>query len=241
MKIKTDSRLLYLQVMERIKQDIENGIYLPHHKLPSEYELSKIFGVSRATLREALRVLEEESVLVRKHGVGTFIKPKPVFRTGIEQLSSVSEMIEEAGKSPGTIFLSSKVQSPSKEDLENFSITENDKIYVIERIRTANGEPVVYCVDKMPSTYFKQVPSFEDVSFFNYIKNETGRNIMYSNARIEPIGYHDKVSPLLQCEPEVALLLIEQLHYDELDRPLMHSFNYFRSDQFSFNVFRKRF
>ncbi|WP_088072535.1 GntR family transcriptional regulator [Gottfriedia luciferensis] len=240
MKIKTDTRLLYLQVMDRIKQDIENGIYLPHHKLPSEYELSKIFGVSRATLREALRVLEEENILVRRHGVGTFVKPKPIFRTGIEQLSSVSEMIVEAGKTPGTIFLSSKLLVPTKEDLKSFSITEDDRMHVVERIRTANGEPVVYCIDKLPTTYFKQVPSFEDHSFFHFIKKETGRNIEYSSARIEPIGYHDKVSPLLQCEPDVSLLLIEQLHFDDLNRAVLHSYNYFRADQFSFNVLRKR-
>ena len=59
---------MYLKVIERIKEDIQNGIYTEKEKLPSEFELSKSMGVSRATLREALRILEEEHVIIRRHG-----------------------------------------------------------------------------------------------------------------------------------------------------------------------------
>ena len=106
MSIKTDHRHLYLQVIDRLKSDIEKGVYQENEKLPSEFELSKTLGVSRATLREALRLLEEENIIVRRHGVGTFVNPKPVFTSGIEQLSSISSMIEQAGMEPGTIFIS---------------------------------------------------------------------------------------------------------------------------------------
>lgn len=96
MVVKADQRHLYVQVIERLKQDIENGIFKENEKFPSEFELARSLGVSRSTLREALRLLEEEKVIVRKHGVGTFVNPKPLFTSGIEQLSSVSAMIREA-------------------------------------------------------------------------------------------------------------------------------------------------
>ena len=63
MTIKVDHRHLYLQVIDRIKEDIEKGIFKEKEKLPSEFELAKSLGVSRATLREALRLLEEENVI----------------------------------------------------------------------------------------------------------------------------------------------------------------------------------
>ncbi len=84
MTIKADHRHLYLQVIDRLKSDIATGIFKENEKLPSEFELSKSLGVSRATLREALRLLEEENVIVRRHGVGTFVNPKPLFTSGIE-------------------------------------------------------------------------------------------------------------------------------------------------------------
>ena len=68
MTIKVDQRHLYLQVIDRLKKDIENGIFKEKEKLPSEFKLAKSLGVSRATLREALRLLEEENVIVRRHG-----------------------------------------------------------------------------------------------------------------------------------------------------------------------------
>ena len=79
-------------------------------------------GVSRATLREALRVLEEEKVIIRKHGVGTFVNPRPLFSSGIEQLSSVSSMIRDAGMEPGTIFMDVTETEPSEENIAKFQL-----------------------------------------------------------------------------------------------------------------------
>ena len=111
MLIKSDTRHLYLQVVDRLKRDIKMGVYKEKEKFPSEFELAKTLGVSRATLREALRTLEEENVVVRRHGVGTFVNSKPLFNSGIEQLNSVTNMIMQAGMNPGTIVLSSNTMN----------------------------------------------------------------------------------------------------------------------------------
>ena len=156
MTIKADNRHLYLQVIDRLKNDIDEGLYKEKEKLPSEFDLAKQLGVSRATLREALRILEEENVIIRRHGVGTFVNAKPLFTSGIEQLNSVTNMIKQAGMEPGTIFLSSSFQGPTDEDIRRFSLEQEEEVVMVERVRTANGEPVVYCVDKMPTNVFPQ-------------------------------------------------------------------------------------
>ncbi|MED3552129.1 GntR family transcriptional regulator [Cytobacillus praedii] len=240
MSIKSDNRHLYLQVIDHLKQDIENGIYKEREKLPSEFDLAKQLGVSRATLREALRILEEENVIIRRHGVGTFVNAKPLFTSGIEQLSSVTDMILQAGMKPGTIFLSSSTIGPTEEDIRRFSCTMDEEIVVIERVRTANGEPVVYCIDKVPDKILTGTFSHEQESIFNMLENGTSRRIAYAVASIEPIGYHEKVSPILECDPETALLVLKQMHFDEMDEPILYSVNYFRADKFSFQVLRKR-
>lgn len=130
MSTKADNRHLYLKVIERIKEDIKNGIYTEKEKLPSEFELSKSMGVSRATLREALRILEEEHVIIRRHGVGTFVHTKPLFLSGIEQLNSVTKMIQQANMVPGTIFLSSQVITPSDEDIARFRLEPEQELFI---------------------------------------------------------------------------------------------------------------
>ncbi|MHC0037142.1 GntR family transcriptional regulator [Pseudoneobacillus sp. C159] len=240
MSIKSDNRHLYLQVIERLKQDIEKGIYKEREKLPSEFDLAKQLGVSRATLREALRILEEENVIIRRHGVGTFVNARPLFTSGIEQLTSVTSMIKHVGMKPGTIFLSSSSQSPTEEDIRRFSCSKDMEVIVIERVRTANGEPVVYCIDKIPEIYLPETFSHDEESIFSIIEEVTNRKITYAVAKIEPIGYHEKISPILECDPETALLVLKQMHFDEMDNPVLFSVNYFKADKFSFHVLRKR-
>jgi GntR family transcriptional regulator len=240
MSIKSDNRHLYLQVIDRLKQDMEDGIYKEKEKLPSEFDLAKLLGVSRATLREALRILEEENVIVRRHGVGTFINSKPLFTSGIEQLNSVTNMINQAGMTPGTIFLSSFAQGPTEEDIRRFACSTDEEIVVIERVRTANGEPVVYCIDKVPERILPETFSHDEESLFNILEEVSNRKITYAVAHIEPIGYHEKISPILECEPETALLVLKQMHFDEMDEPILYSVNYFKADKFSFRVLRKR-
>lgn len=241
MSIKADHRHLYLQVIDRLKSDIETGVFKENEKLPSEFELSKSLGVSRATLREALRLLEEENVIVRRHGVGTFVNPKPLFTSGIEQLSSISSMIEAAGMEPGSRFLKATEAVPSEEDLKRFQCDEEDQILTIERVRTADGEPVVYCIDKLPTRFLpSDFVTNKEVSLFSALEQSGKIHVAYAVTYIDPVGYHEQASPILNCGRETALLVLKQLHYDDHDQVVLYSKNYFRADKFSFHVVRKR-
>lgn len=241
MTIKMDQRHLYLQVIDRLKLDIEKGIFKEKEKLPSEFELAKLLGVSRATLREALRVLEEENIIVRRHGVGTFVNSKPVFTSGIEQLSSVSAMIRNAGMEPGTIYLSSMESEASEDDAKRFQCEEDTTVVTMERVRTADGEPVVYCIDKVPQYYLPaDFLIRKEGSIFTALEESGDIRISHAVTFIDPVGYHEVASPTLNCDPETSLLILKQLHYDENDRVVLYSKNYFRADKFSFHVVRKR-
>lgn len=240
MSIKTDSRHLYLQVIEEIKRDIHSEKYKEKEKLPSEFQLSKQLGVSRATLREALRILEEENVVTRKHGVGTFVNPKPIFSSGIEQLNSVTSMIVNSGRIPGSQYLSTELIEPMEDDRDRFSPKDIHTIAKIERVRTADHNPVVFCIDKIPEGIIPLDRVHEVDSLFKLIEEHSNKRIAYAVTHIEPIGYHDRIYEILNCGPEQSLLLLKQMHYSEEDEPVLYSANYFRSDVFSFHVLRKR-
>lgn len=241
LSIKADHRHLYLQVIDRLKEDIEKGIYRENEKLPSEFDLSKELGVSRATLREALRLLEEENIIVRRHGVGTFVNPKPVFTSRIGQLSSISSMIENAGMVPGTIFIEASENIPTEDDMDRFQCDKDDQVLTIERVRTADGEPVVYCIDKVLSKHLPvNFVQKKEVSIFSSLEQSGDIHVAYAVTYIDPVGYHEQVSPILNCGRETALLVLKQLHYDDNDRVVLYSKNYFRADKFSFHVIRKR-
>jgi len=243
MTLRPDTRPLYLLVIDKIKQDIENGDLRPGQRLPSEFDLSKELGVSRATLREALRFLEDENVVIRKQGIGTFIKSKPLFTSGIEELYSITNMLEKHGYKAGTIFMDITSNQSTNDDKRLFKLEDlNEKIVRVERIRTADLEPVVYCIDKMPESVLNKQIDFtqsQSGSLFKVLQ-EVGIEISYAIAEIEPLGYHEKISPLLQSPKETSLIVLRQVHFDISDRPVLSSVNYFRSDKFRFQVLRKR-
>lgn len=240
MSIKSDTRQLYLQVIDKIKQDIYNGTYKENEKLPSEFQLSKNLGVSRATLRDALRILEEEHIITRRHGVGTFVNSKPVFSSGIEELTSVTQMIEKSGKKPGVNYLSTKFVNANKEIRDKFAPLEVTTVAKIERVRTADGDPVVFCIDRIPKGIISLKLAHKEESIFKLIEEETNKRIAYAVTYIEPVSYQQRIFNILNCEPDQSLLLLKQMHYTEDDEPFLYSANYFRSDRFSFHVLRKR-
>lgn len=239
--IKADQRHLYVQVIEHIKQDIEAGVFKENEKFPSEFELARTLGVSRATLREALRVLEEEKIIVRKHGVGTFLKARPLFTSGIEELSSVSSMIRSAGMEPGTIFLEVSDALATEESIEKFDCRKEDTIVTIKRVRTADGEPVVYCVDQVNKKNLQtEATALMKHSIFDALEKSGEIHITQAIAHIEPVGYDQEASSILRCGVDVPLLVLLQKHYTETGEMVLYSKNYFRADKFSFHVVRKR-
>ncbi|TSB46518.1 GntR family transcriptional regulator [Alkalicoccobacillus porphyridii] len=235
--IKTDYRPLYLQVIDKLRKDIAQ--YEEGRQLPSEFELAKQMGVSRATLREALRLLEDEGLLVRRHGVGTFVNARPLLTSGIEELSSVTDMIRQAGMEPGTIFLSDSVLEATAEDQVQFKESDLEQVFQVERLRTADGMPVVYCLDRVPNHLLANRSVHETRSLFQFL-SDIGKTITYAVTYIEPIGYHETVSELLESDAGASLLLLNQTHYDQYDQPILYSQNYFRADKFKFHVLRRR-
>lgn len=238
--IKSDSDHLYLQVVDKITRDIESGKYKEKEKLPSEFQLSKSLGVSREVLSEALHILEDENLIIKRHGVGTFVNPRPILSSGIEELNSVTAMIEQSGKTAGVQYLSTEIIIPSEDEREKFRSGEIDKLVKIERIRTADGEPVVFCIDKVPEHLMPLEHLYKEESIFKLMEDYADKSIAYAVAHIEPISYQERIYNILNCDPEQPLLLLKQMHYTAEDEPVLYSANFFRPDIFSFHVLRKR-
>ncbi|GAB7388313.1 GntR family transcriptional regulator [Bacillaceae bacterium] len=233
-------RPLYLRVIDQIKRDIENGSLKPGERLPSEFNLAQQFGVSRETLKMALRLLEEENILIRRHGVGTFVRARPIFSSGIEELFSITDMIAQKGFAPATHFLYSGYVDPQEEEMKKLKLSERERVLLIERVRTADGTPVVYCIDKIPQHLLPNGYSWHYESIFDFLEEQANVTVSHAVAQIEALGYHEKISEILQCEPETSLLVLKQLHYDAQERPVLYSINYFRADKFSFQAVRRR-
>ncbi|RBP42863.1 GntR family transcriptional regulator [Garciella nitratireducens] len=229
----------YLMVIEQIKERIKKEELQPGERLPSETEFSKQLGVSRSTLREALRILEEENIIIRKHEIGTFVNQKPVFNKGIEELFSITDIIKREGKIPSTkIYFTGYVQAHGNET-HKLNLQKEEQVFLVKRVRFADNIPLVYCIDKIPAHLLPKEYTFQQESILDSLE-KIGIIITYAEAEIKTISYHQKISKIMECDKDTPLLILKQIHYDQHNRPVLYSINYFRSDQISFHVLRKR-
>jgi GntR family transcriptional regulator len=230
-------------VKEKIDEKIENGEYKPGDRLPSEAKLSENFGVSRATLREALRVLEKEGKVNRQQGIGTFITEKlALFKSGIEELNSITQTIEAMGLKAGTVDLKLKMNQQVEDLIKEFELNKNDKMVILHRTRTADDKPVAYCEDYLPQSLLPNSLSESDIniSLLSFLQEESNIYISYAVADILPVITDEFLAKRLDLNIGDPVLLLKQMHYDDRDNPVLYSKNYFRSDKFEFHVLRNR-
>ena len=99
---------LYVQVVECLKRDIENGVYNATGRIPTEAELAEQYKVSRITIRRAVDDLVSQGLVEKKQGKGTFIC-RQKFAKDIKNLQSFSEMCHHMNMKPGGQMLENKL------------------------------------------------------------------------------------------------------------------------------------
>src|SRR5690554_375385 len=120
---------LYLQIKEKLAQDIRDKKYKYGEKLPSELELAAMFGVSRSTLREAIRALAQEGLVSIRRGLGTFVTGNRLdIRSNIAELHSITRIIEQHGWTPGTLNPIMWEEDPDEELMERLQMKAADRV-----------------------------------------------------------------------------------------------------------------
>ncbi|KYG94278.1 GntR family transcriptional regulator [Paenibacillus jamilae] len=233
---------------ENIKQRIEEYMKVnemgPGDRLPSETALSQSFRVSRTTLRGAIRQLESEGKLLVKHGSGTFATcPLPSIPSSLDRLYSIGDMIRSAGLREDEQLESIQRISVCPPDIaEQMRFSENEPMIALERTRTANGEAVAHSINWMPEKLAR--PILEGDSFsgslFQSLEFKAGVRIVGAYSELTVPNYDDAHMTRLLKHPQATVLLLKQLHYDEMNRQVLYSLDYVRSDIFRFWVRRTR-
>src|SRR5262245_51547167 len=143
---KIERKTLTEIAQQELRNAITGGTFRPGSQLPTEAELCEMLGVSRTVVREALRVLEDDGLVARRHGVGTFVRNHPILKN-LNFNFGITEMIESAGFQPGTSLLEIKKENANAEQAEQLRVPVGTHLITVERVRTADGRPVVYSLD----------------------------------------------------------------------------------------------
>lgn len=231
---------LYLQIKTMLAQRILDGDYAPHERLPSESELIKVFGVSRITVRQALRDLHADGLVFSVQGKGTFVaKPKAI--QDVQRLQGFGESMVPQGYEASTRVVSLQETHPSQEVAEALGIKRNDDVVGIQRIRYRNREPISVDHSFYPIEIGRRLAGRDlTQDIFPLLENEFGVMLDHADLRIEATLADEEQAGGLNCEVGAPVLLIRRLVFDQDEKRVAFEFIYHRGDAFQYHLRAER-
>jgi GntR family transcriptional regulator len=222
---------------------IVKGKVAPGAQLPPEPQLAGELGVSRPTLREALRSLEDEGVVTRSRGSGTFLSHRPRLRNNLDVNFGVSDAIRQAGMQPGQRNAVTSIVPAPADELEYLGLGPNEQVVVVDRVRTADGRPVVATRDVLPVRLLdgkaEVLPRLAGGSIYEIMERDLGIAIHHGVASLLPVRATKTLASQLRVSRGSLLLYLRQVDYDQEGRPVLSSHEHHLADAFEFTLIRR--
>lgn len=211
-------------------------------RLPSEPVLAKNFGVSRATLREAMRSFETQGLIRRKQGVGTFvIGDVPVLDSGLEVLESIETLAKRIGLSVNTGSLKMEKIPANTDFSEELEIPLGSMITQVSRVIYTDEIPIAYLVDNLPEAYLslEELKNGFNGSVLDLLLRRGSPRLANSRTEIKAISASSDIAKLLDVQRGDVLLQLRANLYETSGKVIDHSLSYFLPGYFNFHVNRR--
>ena len=226
----------YLQLREVVRAKIEEGEYPPGMAIPSENELSEMYGVNRLTVRSALDALVAEGLLKRIQGKGAFVVGDLLERD-LDTLTGFRQTMSERDAEPGTKILAKSRRKAGGKFARIFGIGEDDDIFYVRRLNSANGEPISIEHTYIPAS---KVPKLDGIDLGVFSLYE-----VYGFYGVSPVRAYETLdiatleardARMLGIDPGQFVLLLTCYTYDKSDEVIEYTCGYTRVDKCSFTV-----
>jgi GntR family transcriptional regulator len=227
--------------VQALTDAIERGVYPPGSPLPSETELADQLDVSRATLREALRTLEDRQLIIRRHGRGSFVSQVPIVKD-LHRNFGITAMIRAAGYHPSTVGEQVTSGPAGRDAAEKLGLVAGDPVTTLRRVRLADKRPVVLSDEILPARLFAPADAEQlnetHQSLYAYLYRHRGIVIYRGLAELTPVRATSDLAAALEVHRGGLLLCISQIDYDDTGRAVMYSVEHHLPDWVRFTVER---
>ncbi len=203
---------LYRQISEKLRDQIISAVYKEGDILPSERKLAKENNVSVITSRKALSELEEDGLVTRVQGKGTFVTAKKYNRS-LNKFVSFTEMCLAMGSKPGAKELEKKIIVPTSKIAEKLEVAKDSQVVYISRLRFVDDEPMVIEENYFYLDYAYLLNEDLTSSLFEIINKKGEFSIVDSRKTIETVRSDMEESSLLNIPVDSPIILIESIAY----------------------------
>ena len=227
---------IYKVIYDTIAEKIHNSTYQVGDALPSESELEKMFEASRTPIRQALKQLESDGLIFRSQGKGSFVANyKPIGHwttmTGFKHI-----YMKDWKKISARTVEVTKREFPYYASL--LEINSNAEMIHLRRIRTDNGEPVIYLEHFLPPDL--SIEMFQkDLSFISIdqlFKDELDLEFATIKEQLEAVSADSKLAKHLQIAEGSPILKSTRVSYDNQSNPIDVTVFYLRSEKWKYAI-----
>lgn len=225
---------LYVQIRDSLRRQILDGTYQVHERLPSENEMMGVFGVSRITIRQALRDLHNEGLVFSAQGKGTFVsKPKAV--QNVQRLEGFGEAMAAQGYEASARVLSIQQLKAPKAVAASLDLQPGDEVIEVKRVRYLNRSPVCIENSYFPMDIGRRMFSLDlSGDIFPMLENLFGIPLGGADISLDSILADDEAQQYLSIKTGEAILRVERLTHNRDGRPIDFEYLCYRGDSFKY-------
>jgi GntR family transcriptional regulator len=229
---------------QRLHEDLWRIITetVPGDRLKNEPDLARQLGVSRATLREAMRTFETQGMIRRRQGSGTYVvRPSRVIESGLELLESIESSSHKIGLDVSMGELGVEYRTGKPEECKALSLEPPQQIIHLSRTIMTEEQPVAYLIDVLP----REVLSPEEIqasftgSVLDVLLRRGSPTPITSLTEISATGANQRVAKALGVQRGAVLLVFNALLYSTTGQVVDYSTSYFLPGYFRFHVVRR--
>ena len=230
---------LYHQIQHLLRHRIHSGLYPPGTQIPSEHELSRELAVSRVTLREALRELVRENLLVKVQGKGTFVASNPPKRLARVRYTGFLEELQERVR---------KLKVTEVEVIQTAATTElktalnldpaTSELTLIKRLRHIDEEPFSYTLNYLPTEIGARVriKDLYSMPLLKILQEDLKIPIVSARETIEAAPADPDTARRLRIPVLYPVLHMTRTMYTTNHRPFELVDIYYRADKYHYSM-----
>ena len=228
---------LYDQLVDVLRDRIVNELE-PGDLLPSERELTERYGLSRTTVRQALRELEGLGLVYRRHGKGTFVASTEAQATNLSQTYSFTEQMREMGRVPATDILEFSRAGADKYLAGHMGLRIADAVYVLRRLRSADGVPMMLERTYLPVRRFLGLTreQLEGVSLYEVMEGAYHERIRLAEEEFSASIARPEEARALGIKEGSPVLDLMRTTTNEAGEVIEFTLSVARADQFRYKV-----
>jgi GntR family transcriptional regulator len=223
----------YHQIAQTLRERIATSGQGPGARLDNQRSLAREFGVTLMTLRQALDLLERDGLIARRHGLGTFVA-RPAIDYDILHLRALAGDLSALGEDVATRFLRSRFEPADRRVAEALGLADQAEVFVLERLRLVDGEPVSFQASYLPAVLGAEV-SRADLAVTplrQVLTFKLGIEITAARETVSAVPLDRRAAGELGCRPGIAAFRSDRVSVGPEGTPIVYDRVFIPGDRF---------